>query len=87
MIVFLIYLIDILSRLLLLLILVHVVLSYFMSPFHPVRLWIDRIIEPMLRPIRNRMPMIGMLDFSPIVLMIAIQLLAYLLKRILVAFL
>jgi YggT family protein len=84
---FLINLIDIISRLLLLLILVQVVLSYFMSPFHPVRLWIDRIVGPMLNPIRSRLPLVGMLDFSPIVLMIVIQVIAYLLKLILLNFL
>ena len=86
MIPFLIILIDVASRLLFLLILAHVILSYFMSPFHPVRMWIDRIVEPMLRPIRERLPMVGMLDFSPIVLLLAIQLLAYVLKVILLSF-
>jgi YggT family protein len=53
-----------------------------MSPFHPVREAIDRIIEPMLRPIRRIMPATGMIDFSPVVLLILIQLLGWLLTNI-----
>lgn len=87
MILFLINLVDIVATLLLLLVLAHVILSYFMSPFHPVRARIDSLVEPMLAPIRRVVPLVGMLDFSPIVLMILIQLITYLLKRILILFL
>ncbi len=59
-----------------LLIIVHVVLSYFMSPYHPIRETIDRLIEPMLAPIRKVVPRAGMFDFSPLVLLIGIQILA-----------
>lgn len=84
---FLIRLVDVISTLILLLVLAHVVLSYFMSPFHPIRAQIDRLVEPMLAPIRRVVPLVGMLDFSPIVLMILIQLLAYILKQVLFLFL
>lgn len=69
----LILLVDLLVRLLVLLIIVHVVLSYFMSPFHPIRQWVDRIIEPMLLPIRRFVPPVGMFDFSPLVLLILVE--------------
>jgi YggT family protein len=58
-----------------LLVIVQVVLSYFMSPYHPVRQTIDRVVEPMLAPIRRVVPPVGMLDFSPFVLLILIQIL------------
>jgi YggT family protein len=45
-----------------------------MSPYHPVRMAIDRIIEPMLAPIRRVVPSAGMFDFSPLILMILIEL-------------
>ena len=76
-------LVDWIATALLLLVLAHVVLSYFMSPFHQVRIWVDRLVEPLLAPIRRVVPQVGMLDFSPVVLMLAIQLLAYLIKWIL----
>ena len=67
-------LIDLLAQLLILLVFVSVLLSWFMSPYHPVRMAIDRIIEPMLAPIRRVVPSAGMFDFSPLILMILIEL-------------
>jgi len=79
----LIKLIDIISQVLVLLVIVSVILSYFMSPFHPVRRTVDQIIEPILAPIRRVIPLVGMLDFSPLILIILIQILSYTLERIL----
>jgi YggT family protein len=62
------------SQLLVLLVLAHVILSYFMSPYHPVRMTVDRLVNPLLDPIRRVIPSIGMLDFSPVVLIILVQL-------------
>jgi YggT family protein len=67
------------------LVIADVVLSYFMSPFHPVRETLDRLIEPMLAPIRRVMPNTGMVDFSPLVLIIVLQLIQYILVRMLLA--
>ena len=53
MIVNIIRFINIIVQLITLLVIIKVFLSYFMSPYHPVRLNIDRIVEPMLRPIRR----------------------------------
>ncbi|RMF42407.1 MAG: YggT family protein [Anaerolineae bacterium] len=69
----LINLITVIEQLLTLLILVHVILSYFMHPYHPVRQSIDRIVEPLLAPIRQVLPPVGMFDFSPLVLLILVQ--------------
>jgi YggT family protein len=57
-----------------LLIIVKVILSYFVPPYHPVREVIDRLVDPMLAPIRRIMPHTGGLDFSPMVLILIIQL-------------
>jgi len=56
-----------------LVVVIDVVLGYFMSPFHPVRQFLDRVVEPLLRPIRRIMPQTGMIDFSPLVLIILLQ--------------
>lgn len=66
--------ISLIVFLLTLLILVKVILSYFVPPYHPVREAIDRVVEPMLAPIRRIMPNTGGLDFSPMVLILVIQL-------------
>jgi YggT family protein len=76
-------LIDLLAQLLILLVFVSVLLSWFMSPFHPVRMAIDRIIEPMLAPIRRVVPSAGMFDFSPLILMILLELIDRVLTSIL----
>ena len=79
----LINLVNIIEWILILLVFVSVVLSYFMDPYHPVRRGVDRIVEPMLSPIRRIVPLVGMLDFSPFILIILIQLISGLLIRFL----
>ena len=86
MIYFLIQAINLIMNLLFLLVLAYVILSYVVPPYNQFRLWVDRIVEPMLRPIRKVVPLVGMLDFSPIVLLILVQVIGYILKRLLIAF-
>lgn len=75
--------INIVSQLLVLLVFISVILSYFMDPYHPIRRGVDNIVEPMLSPIRRVVPLVGMLDFSPLVLILLIQLLKSLLVTLL----
>ncbi|MCJ7585925.1 MAG: YggT family protein [Anaerolineales bacterium] len=77
-------LISVLANAIVVLVIVQVALSYFMSPFHPVRRTIDRIVEPMLAPIRKVVPLMGMFDFSPLILIILVQVLATVLINLLV---
>ena len=76
-------LINIISQFLIILVIVKVILSYFMDPYHPVRRTIDNLVEPLLAPIRKVVPLVGMFDFSPLVLIILVQILASVLKRFL----
>ena len=78
-------LINIIAQFITLLVIVQVALSYFMSPYHPVRQSIDRLVEPLLAPIRRILPQTGMLDFSPLILIILVQLVARLLVGLLVS--
>ncbi len=82
---YVIYLINILVQLITILVIVKVFLSYFMQPWHPVRQTMDRIVDPMLRPIQRLVPMVGMLDLSPIILIIVIQLIGRLIISALLA--
>ena len=75
--------INIFSQVLTFIILAHIILSYFMDPYHPVRAFIDRLVEPLLAPIRRVVPLVGMLDFSPAVLIILVQLIAGILVNLL----
>lgn len=83
MIIGLITIINIVSQLLVLLVFISVILSYFMDPYHPIRRGVDNIVEPMLAPIRRVVPLLGMLDFSPLVLILLIQLVKSLLVSLL----
>ena len=80
----LIQLINILSQFIVLLVIVKIILSYFMDPYHPVRRTLDNLVEPMLAPIRRVVPLIGMFDFSPLVLIILVQILSSALIRFLI---
>jgi YggT family protein len=55
-----------------------------MSPYHPIRETIDRIVNPLLDPIRRVMPSTGMIDFSPLVLLVLMQILRSVLISVLV---
>ena len=59
------------------------VLSFFLTPYHPVRVTMDRIVNPFLNPIRRIVPLVGMLDLSPLILIILVSVL----NRILVSLL
>ncbi len=79
----LIQLINVLEQLFVIVLLVHIVLSYVMSPFHQVRQQLNRIVEPLLAPIRRLLPSMGMFDFSPLVLLILVQIISSLIVSIL----
>jgi len=48
-------------------------LSFFLTPYHPLRDALDRIIAPFLNPIRRVIPPVGMFDFSPLILIILVE--------------
>lgn len=81
--VFIANLLGWLIQLLTLLVVVNALLSFFLSPYHPLRETLDRLINPFLNPIRRVLPPIGGLDFSPFVLIILLQLVERLLVRLL----
>jgi len=68
------------------LVVAEVILSYFLSPYHPIRAFISKVIGPLLNPIRRLVPPIMSLDFSPLILLLLLQLfesiLVNLLRRI-----
>lgn len=53
------------------------------DPRNPIVQFLYRITEPVLRPIRQRLPMTG-IDFSPIIVILAIMFLQRFLVRVLV---
>jgi len=65
--------INTIISLLILLIFIYTLLGYFLRPYHPIRRTIGRVVEPMLTPIRQRISPMGGLDFSPLILMIILE--------------
>lgn len=68
---------------LILLIFVHIALSYFMDSYHPIRQMVERFVGPLLNPIRRAVPLIGMFDISPIILVLLISVLQSALTKLL----
>lgn len=81
----LIKLVQVLSQALIWIVILSALLSFVLPPYHTVRRTIDQIVEPLLLPIRKIVPLVGMFDFSPLVLIILIQILSYMLISLLSA--
>ena len=79
----LIIIVNTVQQILVILIIASVILSYFMDPYHPVRRGVDNIVQPLLEPIRRVVPLVGMFDFSALILILLLQLIG----RFLVVFL
>jgi YggT family protein len=77
--------ITIIAQLYVWIVIASILLSYFVDPYHPVRQGVDNLVRPLLDPIRKIVPPVGMLDFSPLVLIILIQVVSRLLTSFLIA--
>jgi YggT family protein len=73
-------------QLFILVVIVQAVLSFFMDPYHPVRRTLDRFVNPFLAPIRRFVPPVSGMDFSPVILIVLLQLLSAILTRLLLSF-
>ena len=73
-------------QLITLVVIIQTVLTYFMSPYDPIRDFFDRIVNPLLAPIRRIIPPVGMLDLSPLILIILLQVIDVLIRSLLLAF-
>jgi YggT family protein len=81
---FLRFFIPLLFNLYSFLILARVLLSWVrVSPYHPAVVLVYEVTEPLLRPLRNAIPSIGMLDISPIAALILLQIVENLLMAVL----
>lgn len=81
----LIQLITIVANLITLLMIVSAVLSFILPPFHSARQTLDRILNPIYAPLRRIIPPLGMIDITPLVAILLIQLIERVLISILSA--
>jgi len=77
---FLFYFIRLLCEVLTLAIIFRAILSWFSPrPTNILAVILYRVTEPLLAPLRRIIPRIGMIDFTPMVAIILLQLIKYLL--------
>jgi len=82
----LVQLIGLITNIFVLLIFAWAILTWILPPYNPVREALDRIMEPLLAPIRRIVPMAGMIDFSPLILMVLVEIISRVLINILLSF-
>jgi YggT family protein len=84
---YLVLLINFTAQAITLLMLAYAILSWVAKPWNQIRVFVDRLSEPMLAPIRRVVPLVGMVDISPLVLILLVQLIARMLVFIINAIL
>ncbi len=75
--------ISLVTGILSIVIIADVLVSYILDPYHPVRRFLDNIVQPLLVPIQRILPPVGGLDLSPLVLLILLDLISQALRNIL----
>jgi YggT family protein len=78
-------LVDLLFVLCNLAIIARVFLSWLpVDPYHPIVQFLYRITEPILAPLRERIPPVGMVDISPMVALIGLLILQRIVDALLI---
>jgi YggT family protein len=77
--------IDVVTTVFIWIVIAASLLSLFLSPYHPVRETLDRIVAPFLNPIRRILPASGMFDFSPLILIVLVNLISVLIRSFLLS--
>jgi YggT family protein len=67
-------------------VIVYTLLRFFLNPYHPILIALGQVLEPLLTPIRARIPPMGGLDLSPLILIIGLQILGMILTALLRSF-
>ncbi len=85
---FLINFFDLLFTLLAFAIIARALVSWLpMDRYHPVIQMLDQITEPILAPLRRVVPPVGMMDITPIVALVLLQVLQVLVHNVLLSLL
>lgn len=75
-------LIQIIIQLLTFVVIAYAISTFFLPVYNPLRVQLEKLVNPMLNPIRKVVPTIGNFDFSPVILIILLQVIEYALLRI-----
>lgn len=83
---FLLNLISVAFEVVYLFVLVHVVLSWFrVDRNNKIIQLIDQVVDPMLKIVRRKMPKTGMIDLSPLVLLLGLHIMKVVVFEIITA--
>ena len=78
------YLVNAVSQILIWLIIIRIIVSWLpVDPYHSIVLFLVQATDPILRPFRRIPLRIGMLDLTPIMAVITLQLISRILVRML----
>ena len=72
------------TRILMMIVLADVIVSYFLDPLHSIRRFLDNLVQPLLEPIRRILPSAGIIDLSPLILLILLEVIGRGLMEILI---
>lgn len=75
---YLIGLVELIVTLITVLLILNVLASFVLDPWHPARRFLNQLAEPLLRPFRGLLPPVGMFDFTIMLALIVIQVLGQL---------
>ena len=75
---YLIGLVELIITLITVLLILNVLASFVLDPWHPARRFLNQLAEPVLRPFRGLLPPVGMFDFTIMLALIVIQILGQL---------
>jgi YggT family protein len=82
----LIGIVNLLTTLFVILILARALISWVnLDPYHPVVQFLHNTTEPILAPVRRVIPVVGMMDLSPIVVLIGAKILEQILISLILA--
>ena len=74
--------VEVLRQLVFFVIMVRIVLSWFGNPYNRLTGFIYSVADPILKPFKKIVPLIGMLDFSPVVAVLVIDFAFQLVSRL-----
>jgi YggT family protein len=77
---YLLGLVDLVLTLITVLLILNILASYVLDPYHPARRFLNQLSEPILRPFRGLLPPVGMFDFTIMLALIVIRILGELIK-------
>jgi YggT family protein len=72
---YLIGLVELIVTLVTVLLILNVLASWVLDPWHPARRFLNQLAEPLLRPFRGLLPPTGMFDFTIMIALIIVQVL------------